>query len=73
MKLTFSKWGLGSLPGLLKFQSLIVRAKTPCIGVFLISLKNYQSVDVENGLIGPFGYLQHTLWQKEGPGVKLAI
>jgi hypothetical protein len=22
---------------------------------------------------GPFGHLQHKLWQKEGPGVKLAI
>jgi len=24
-------------------------------------------------LHGPFGHLQHKLWQKEGPGVKLAI
>jgi hypothetical protein len=26
------------------------RVKTPCIGVFFMSLENYQSVDVENGL-----------------------
>ncbi len=25
------------------------------------------------GLHGPFGHLYHTLWQKEGPGVKLAV
>jgi len=50
MKLTLSKWGLGSPLGLSKFQSLIAGVKTPCIGVFLISLENYQSVNVENGL-----------------------
>jgi hypothetical protein len=50
MKLTFPKLGLGSPPGLPKLQSLIAKAKTPYIGVFFISLKSYQSVDVENGL-----------------------
>jgi hypothetical protein len=25
------------------------------------------------GLHGPFGHLQHTLWQKEGLEVKLAV
>jgi len=44
------KLGLGSPLGLLKFQSLIAGVKTPCIGVFIISLKNYQSVDIENEL-----------------------
>jgi hypothetical protein len=51
MKLTFPKLGLGSPPGLLKLHSSIVGVKTPHIGVFFISLKSYQSVDVENGLI----------------------
>jgi len=50
MKLTFPKWGLGSPSGLTKLQSSIARVKTPCIGVFFISLESYQSVDVENGL-----------------------
>jgi len=50
MRLTLPKWGLGSLTGLSKFQSLIVGVKTPCIRVFFISLERYQSVDVENGL-----------------------
>ncbi len=44
------KWGLGSPPRLPKLQSLIVGVKTPCIEEFFISLENYQSVDVENGL-----------------------
>jgi hypothetical protein len=50
MKLTFPKWGLGSPLGLPKFQSSIAGAKTPYIGVFFISLENYRSVNVENGL-----------------------
>jgi hypothetical protein len=51
MRLTLSKWGLGSLLGLSKLQSLIARVKTPCIKVFFISLEIFQSIDVENGLI----------------------
>jgi hypothetical protein len=50
MKLTLPKLGLGSPPGLPKFQSSIVGLKTPCIGVFFISLKSFQSVDIKNGL-----------------------
>jgi len=42
--------GLGSPLRLLKLQSWIVKDKTPCIGVFFISLERYESVDVENGL-----------------------
>jgi hypothetical protein len=47
---TLPKWGLESPPGLLKLQSRIVGVKTPRIGVFFISLKSYESVDVENEL-----------------------
>jgi hypothetical protein len=50
MKLTLPKWGLGSLLGLLKFQNSLAGVKTPCIKALFISLKSYQSVDVENGL-----------------------
>jgi len=50
IRLTLPKWGFGSPLGLLKFQSSIVGVKTPCIETFFISLENYQSVDVENGL-----------------------
>jgi len=52
MKLTLPKLGLGSPPRLLKLQSSIVGVKIPCIEVFFISLENYQSVNVENGLHG---------------------
>ncbi len=50
MTLTLPKWGLRSLPRLLKLQSSIAGVKTPCIEAFFISLKSYQNVDVENGL-----------------------
>jgi len=48
--LTLPKMGLGSPPGLLKTQSAITGVKIPCIEVFLIPLKRYSSVDVQNGL-----------------------
>jgi hypothetical protein len=41
MKLTLPKLGHGSPPGLLKLQSSIAGVKTPCIGMFFISLENY--------------------------------
>ncbi len=50
MKLTLPKWGLGSPPRLSKLQSSIARVKTPHIGCSFISLENYRSVDVKNGL-----------------------
>jgi len=50
MKLTLLTLGLGSPPGLPKFQSSIARVKTPHIGVFFTSLESYCSVNVENGL-----------------------
>jgi hypothetical protein len=50
MRLTFPKWGLGNPPELPKLQSSIAGVKTPCIEAFFITLKNYQSVDAENGL-----------------------
>jgi hypothetical protein len=50
MKLTLSKWGLGSPLGLLKLQSSIAGVKTLRLGVFFISLEKYRCIDVENGL-----------------------
>jgi hypothetical protein len=49
MKLTIPKLGLGSPLGFPKLQSSIPRVKTPCIGVFFISLESYLIVNVENG------------------------
>ncbi len=51
MTLTFPKWGLNSPPGRPKLQSSIIGAKTPRIEAFFITLENYQSLDVKNGLI----------------------
>jgi hypothetical protein len=50
MTFTIPKWGLGSLPVLLKTQNSIVGVRTPQGEVFFISLKSYWSVDVKNGL-----------------------
>jgi hypothetical protein len=50
MTLTLPKWGLGSPSGLPKLQISIAKVKTPCLEAFFISLENYRSVDVENGL-----------------------
>jgi len=40
MKLTLLKYRLGSPSRLPKLQSLIAGLKTPCIGMFFISLEN---------------------------------
>jgi hypothetical protein len=42
--------GIWSPPGLPNVESSTARGKTPCIGVFLVSLKRSWNVDTENGL-----------------------
>jgi hypothetical protein len=44
------KFGSWSPPGLPNVQSSTARGKTPCIGVFLVSLERSWGVDVENAL-----------------------
>jgi hypothetical protein len=56
------KW----FPRLPKLHNPITEVKTPRLGAFFISLENYQSVDVENGLHEPFGHLQHNYGKKKG-------
>jgi len=73
MTLTLPKWGLGSPPGLPKFQSSITGAKTPCLEAFFIHWKAIEMSMSKMALHEPFGHLQHKLWQKEGLGIKLAI
>jgi len=73
MTVTLPKWGLGSPSGLPKFHSSISRVKTPHLEVFFMSLKNYWSVDVENGLAWTIWTYVAKLWQKEGSRVKLTI
>jgi hypothetical protein len=50
VKPTLPKVGTWSPPGLLKIQSSSWRAKTPCIGAFLVSLERSWSEDVQTGL-----------------------
>jgi hypothetical protein len=45
--LEMGTWESIRTPKTLEFDC---RVKTPCIGVFFISLESYQSVDIENGL-----------------------
>jgi len=73
MKLTFPKWGLGSPSRFPKLQSLIAGVKTPRIGVFFISLENYQSVNVENDLAWAIWTSITQVMEKRRTGVKLAV
>jgi hypothetical protein len=68
VKPTLPKVGPWSPPRLSKIQSSSWRAKTPRIGVFLVSLERSKLASH-----WPFGHLQPKLWAKEGPGVKLAV
>jgi hypothetical protein len=56
-----------------KLQSSIAGIKTPCIGAFLYHWKTIKAKMLKMGLHEPFGHLQHKLWQKKKPKVKLAI
>ncbi len=73
MKLTLPKVGSWSPPGLLKFQSSSLRVKTPCIGIFFISMERSWSVDAQNGFAWAIWTFASKLWAKEGPGIKLQI
>jgi len=50
MKLTFPKLGIWNPLGLPNVLNSTVEAKTPQIGMFLVSLESSWSVDVQNGL-----------------------
>jgi hypothetical protein len=73
MTLTLPKWGLGSPSRLPKLQSSIAGVKTPHLEAFLISLKIYRSVDVENGLAWAIWTSVAQVMAKRRPGVKLTI
>jgi hypothetical protein len=73
MKLTLPKVGTWSPPRLPKTQSLIARAKHLALRCYLYRWKGLEVQMSKITLHEPFKYLQHKLWSKEGPGVKLAI
>jgi hypothetical protein len=73
MRLTLSKVAKWSPPRLPKTQSSIADFKSPRIWMFLVSLKFFWSVDVQNGLAWAIWNIHPTLWAKEVPGVKFAV
>jgi len=73
MRLTLPKVGIWSPQGLPQFQSSTTEGKTLRLEVLFIPLERSWSVDAKNGLAWACGHLQHKLWAKEGPEVKLAI
>jgi hypothetical protein len=73
MKLTLPKWGLGSPSRLPKLQNSIAEVKTPCIGVFIISLESYRSVNVKNGLAWAIWIFEAHVMAKKRVGVKLVV
>jgi hypothetical protein len=66
-------WDLGVLWDSRKFQSSIVRVKTPHIGVFFMSFENYRNVNVKNGLTWAIWTSTAQVMAKKRVGVKLAI
>jgi len=61
------------LRGSRNFRVWLQRSKHLALGCSLYHWKIIEVSMSKMGLHGPFGHLQHTLWQKEGPGVKHAI
>ncbi len=55
------------------FRIRLQRSKHLALGCSLYHWKVIKVSMSKMGLHGPFGHLQHTLWQKEGPGVKQAV
>jgi len=73
MRLALPKVGTWNPPGLPQFQSSIAKVKTPRLDKFFILLERSWSVDSKMASHEPFGHLQHKLWLKEGPRVKMAV
>jgi hypothetical protein len=73
IRLALPKVGTWSPLGVTKLQSSIVGVKTPRLEVFFIPLERSRRVGVEMALHEPIGHLQHKLWSKESPGVKLVV
>jgi len=66
-------WGLGVLRDSRNFKVWLQGSKHHALGRSLYNWRAIKIYMLKMGSHGPFGHLQHTLWQKEGPGVKLAV
>jgi hypothetical protein len=71
--LTLPKMRLESPPGLPKTQSMSAGSKHPTLRRSLYRWKGLEVQMSKMASYEPFGYLQHKLWSKEGPGVKLVV
>jgi hypothetical protein len=66
-------WDLGVLQDSQNFRVRLQGSKHLLLGCSLYHWKVIKVWMSKMGLHGPFGHLKHKLWQKERPGVKLAI
>jgi hypothetical protein len=74
MKLTLSKLGTWSPPGFPKTQNSIAGVKTPCIGVFLISLEKVLKCRCPKWpRMSHLDIYSPNYGQKKGPRIKLVI
>jgi len=73
MTFTLPKWGLRSPLRLSKLQSSIVGVKKPRLEAFFISLENYRSVAVENGLARAIWTFAAQVMAKKRPGMTIKV
>jgi hypothetical protein len=67
------KWDLGVLRDSWKLKTQLQRSKHLTLRCSLYRWKGLEVLMSKKALHEPFQHLQHKLWSKEGPGVKLAI
>jgi hypothetical protein len=67
------KWEFGVLWDSRNFRVRQQRAKHLAFRCFLYHWKGLEVLMSKMASHEPFGHLQHKLWAKEGPGVKLAV
>jgi len=73
IKLTLPKLDLGALQDSRNFRVRLQGSKYLALECFLYHWKASKVYMSKLASHGPFGHLQHKLWQKEGPKIKLAI
>jgi hypothetical protein len=67
------KWGLGVLRDSRDFRARLQRSKHLSLSCFLYRWKALEVEMSKMAFHGPFKHIQHELWSKEGPWVKLAV
>jgi hypothetical protein len=67
------KWDLGILRDFRKLKTRLQGPKHLALRCFLYCWKGLEVYMSKMALHESFGHLQHKLWSKEGPGIKLAV